>query len=83
MIGGSAGIGDEVAGDDAVDEDEDEHGREEEEANGADEVQLFPESVGLRQTAGPLRTAHHRLFVPHDEQHRTANSIFQNFKISN
>ena len=52
MIGGGAGIGDQVAGDDRVDEDEDDQGQQEEEANGGDVVENRPEGVGLRHAAG-------------------------------
>lgn len=52
MIGGGARIGDQVAGDDAVDEDEDNQREQEKEADGCDVIENGPECVGLRHTAG-------------------------------
>lgn len=52
VIGGGARIGDQVAGDDAVDEDEDNQREQEKEADGCDVIENGPECVGLRHTAG-------------------------------
>ena len=56
---------------DTIDEYENEHWEEEEETDGPDEVELLPERIGLRQTAG-FRCANYSLSIAHDEQHRTA-----------
>lgn len=73
MIGGGARIGDQVAGDDAVDEDEDNQREQEKEADGCDVIENGPECVGLRHTAGWWSS---RIFfqIIGNEQHRAAQS---------
>ena len=68
-----------MPGDDGINENEDEKWQEEEETNGADEVEDRPKGVGLCQTDSRrrlrLRIAHTSFFVLGDEQYWAAQSI--------
>ena len=72
MIGGGAGIGDQVSSDDGVDEDEDNQREEEKDADGRQEVKNGPKCVGLGDAAGRRDVAIGALQVFGDEKHRTA-----------
>ncbi len=71
MIGGGAGVGDQVTGNDGVDEDEDDEREKEEDADGRHEIKNGPKCVGLCHAAGRRNVAVGALQVLGDEQHRT------------
>ena len=52
MIGSCAGIGDQVASDNGVDEDENDQRKQEKQADGRDVIENGPEGVGLRHATG-------------------------------